>query len=70
MLSAILRVVAEGASWLTVGALVCALFLRAVPGQSRRLLDQDFEVRVGRASALVWAGSALLLIPVDAADAN
>ena len=70
LLSAILRVVAEGASWLTVGALVCALFLRAVPGQSRRLLDHDFEVRVGRASALVWAGSAFLLIPVDAADAN
>lgn len=70
ILSASLRAIAEVSSWITIGAIVSLLFLRTTPGATRLVIDNEFESRIGRAAALVWAVSALALVPVDAADAS
>lgn len=70
VLSTALRVVADGASWVTMGALVVILGVLAAP--RRRPLDEvaGLELRVLRYALLVWTLAAAVLVPVDAADAN
>lgn len=70
MLSTTLRVVADAASWVTIGALVVALGLLAAPRRKPAEAVAGLELQVLRYSLLVWMLAAAALIPVDAADAN
>ena len=70
LLSTSIRVVADGASWTAIGALVVALFVLAAP-RSRALESvAGLELRVLRYALLTWMVAAAALVPVDAADAN
>ncbi|WIE61030.1 cytochrome c oxidase assembly protein [Curtobacterium sp. MCLR17_032] len=68
MASALLRLVADVAGGLTVGGLVTAAFL--TPRRSRAVVDNHRDLAVVRPAATVWVTAAVLLIAVDAADAN
>jgi cytochrome c oxidase assembly factor CtaG len=68
MLSAVLRLIADVAGGLTVGGLVAAALL--TPRRSRTVIDTDRDLVLVRPAAAVWATAAVLLIAVDAADAN
>ncbi|MBY0177002.1 cytochrome c oxidase assembly protein [Curtobacterium herbarum] len=68
MASALLRLVADVAGGLTVGGLVTAAFL--TPRRSRTAVDNHRDLAVVRLAATVWLAAAVLLIAVDAADAN
>lgn len=66
--SAVLRVIADAASAVTLGSLVFAAFVLA--RKSRTSIDNGRDLRVTRIAASVWLAGAILLIPVDAADAS
>lgn len=68
MLSALLRLSADISGGLTVGSLVTAAFL--TPRRSRTVIDNDRELRLVRRAATIWVIAAVLLVPVDAADAG
>jgi len=68
MLSALLRLTADVTGGLTVGGLVVAAFL--TPRRSRTLIDTQRDLRLVRPAATVWLIAAVLLVPVDAADAG
>ncbi|OIH92381.1 hypothetical protein BIU90_10815 [Curtobacterium sp. MCBA15_001] len=68
MLSALLRLTADITGGLTVGGLAAAACL--TPRRSRTLIDNHRDLAIVRPSATVWMAAAVLLIPVDAADAN
>ncbi|WIB00276.1 cytochrome c oxidase assembly protein [Curtobacterium sp. MCBA15_012] len=68
MLSALLRLTADITGGLTVGGLAAAAFL--TPRRSRTLIDNRRDLSIVRPAATAWLIAAVLLIPVDAADAN
>ncbi|WP_062984675.1 cytochrome c oxidase assembly protein [Nocardia anaemiae] len=63
-----LRVVAALAGAFTLGALIYALCCTAVTARGRVDVDGYAGVRVAERASLVWFGSALVLIPVSAAN--
>lgn len=69
LLSAVLRTTAELASTVCIGALVYTAFIRPKQGEQRFAASWT-DLSIVRWSSLVWAGAALLLIAVDAADAG
>ena len=68
MLSALLRLTADITGGLTTGGLAGAAFL--TPRRSRTLIDNYRDLRLIRPAATVWLIAAVLLIPIDAADAG
>lgn len=68
--SAILRIVVELSSVVTVGGLFFAVFTRARRGADRLMVRGASDMRIVRWSALIWLLGAVALVPVDAADAN
>ena len=70
VISTSLRVVADAASWLTIGALVVVLGVQAAPRRQPLEDAVGLELRVLRHALLVWMLAAAALVPVDAADAN
>jgi cytochrome c oxidase assembly factor CtaG len=68
--SAILRVIVELSSVVTVGGLFFAVFTRARRGADRLMVRGASDMRIVRWSALIWLVGAVALVPVDAADAN
>lgn len=66
----VLRVIADVASWLTAGSLVCLLFLRARTGKTRLELGAPFELSVLKLSSGMWFVAAVALVVFDGADAN
>lgn len=70
LLSTTLRVVADMASWVTIGCLVVALGVLAAPRSKPLEAVAGFELRVLRYALLVWMLAGAALVPVDAADAN
>ncbi|MFI8592875.1 cytochrome c oxidase assembly protein [Microbacterium sp. NPDC078428] len=70
LLSTSLRIVADAASWVTIGALVVALGVLAAPRIKPLEVVAGLELRVLRYALLGWMLAAAALVPVDAADAN
>ena len=68
MLSALLRLTADITGGLTVGGLAAAAFL--TPRRSRTIIDTYRDLRMVRPAATMWLIAAVLLVPVDAADAG
>lgn len=66
--SALLRLVTDASTAVTLGSLVVAAFV--VARKSRTAIANDRDLRVTRIAASVWLGGSILLIPVDAADAS
>lgn len=66
--SAVLRLVADLAGGTTVGGLLAAAVL--TPTRARGTVGGGLERSVVRPAAWVWFLAAVLLVPVDAADAN
>ncbi|MFI6366089.1 cytochrome c oxidase assembly protein [Nocardia sp. NPDC050630] len=64
----VLRVVAALAGAFTFGALIYALCCTVVTARGRVDVDGYAGVRVAERASLVWLGSALVLIPVSAAN--
>lgn len=70
LISGLLRVVAECAGSVTVGALFFAAFIRARSGARRLVIDNGRDLSTVRWASLLWALSATSLAAVDAADAS
>lgn len=68
MLSAVLRLTADVTGGLTTGGLAAAVFL--TPRRSRTVIDNHRDLAIVRTAATVWLVAAVLLVPVDAADAS
>ncbi|MEV4236311.1 cytochrome c oxidase assembly protein [Nocardia sp. NPDC049737] len=68
LLYVVLRVVAALAGAFTLGALIYALCCTVVTARGRVDVDGYAGVRVAERASLVWLGSALVLIPVSAAN--
>jgi putative copper resistance protein D len=69
LLSALLRVSVDLSSIASIGGLAYSALLRARTGPERDLVfEGDFTVV--RVSSLIWALSAVALVPIDAADGN
>jgi len=66
----VLRVVTDGASLVSVGALTHMVLLRAKSGRGRMALDQGFEFRILRVTSLVWMIAAAASVLFDSGDAN
>ncbi|MFE9323252.1 cytochrome c oxidase assembly protein [Nocardia sp. NPDC052278] len=70
VLYVVLRLVAALAGALTLGALICALCCTVVTTRGRVDVDGYAGVRVAERASLGWLVSALVLIPVSAANAG
>lgn len=66
--SALLRLITDSATAVTLGSLVVAAFV--VARKSRDRIDNGRDLAVTRIAASVWLAGSVLLIPVDAADAS
>lgn len=70
LLSITLHVVTAVASTLCVGNLFFVTFLRGRSGPDRDIVDPVIDLRPVQVSAGIWFAASLLLVLVDAADAN
>lgn len=69
-MSAVLQLVALTASTVSIGATTYSLFIKRRVGRERMSLDYSSDLKIVRRSSLVWLCSAIVLVPVDAADSS